>query len=93
MSAVESVESVRVELDREKQALLEAQGETASAEAELAYQEEQVRHLKIDVANAKASSLFVPHTRESGDNMFMRSKRWATQLANLLNLCWPHAAH
>jgi len=65
MSAVESVESVRAELDREKQALLEAQGETASSEAELAYQEELVRHMKIDVANAKASDLFFcpPHER------------------------------
>ena len=78
MSAVESVESVRAELDREKQALLEAQGETASSEAELAYQEELVRHMKIDVANAKASDLFVP--ARDGDIIFECAHlSWAPQ--------------
>jgi len=77
------------ELDREKQALLEAQGETASAEAELAHQEEQVRHLKVDVANAKASDLFVPRTRERPP---CKQSVGPPNLADLLNLRWPHAA-
>lgn len=51
-----TLQSIHDDLQREKQALSEAQAETATAEAEFGHREEQVRRLKIDVANAKASA-------------------------------------
>jgi len=52
-----TLQSIHDNLHRDKQALSEAQAESATAEAEFGHREEQVRRLKIDVANAKASAL------------------------------------